>query len=521
MAFLLISGLGPFRAQSDYLAGTLLGRDFAENTDLQRTYARLIGTPLDPRHLHYGANGSAQPVLRPRDRQDPCLSTVTLFSILDANHVDYDAINIEALWYDNAEPPRAHYDVIGVSTTYLCGGSWLRPVLTWISQRFPEATLVLGGQYSNLKYASILRDHPDVDYIIRGDAELALPMLLQALDDQGDVNAVPNLVGRNPDGTLCMSSGQYVDIETHPSPRFRGEHRIVPYESMRGCPFTCKYCSFPAASPLWRFKSAEKIVDDWKSYRDHNGAGLIAALDSTFTIPPARLRRLFELLPDAGVPWFSYSRANTINSTEMVQQLEASHCRALAIGFESMNDEVLKAMDKRVRASDNRRAFDLLADSTVMVNGSFIVGYPSETPEAYQDTHDFITRELRGRFMLTVFGIVDETMPVWADAEKYQLEVTEDGWRHCGMDRATAARLLSHTMTEARWKNDAAVLISWQTNYAAPLVPGIGAKANRKIEKAIERLAFLPRDLGTGKDAATRARALVGELERMGVRHVS
>jgi radical SAM superfamily enzyme YgiQ (UPF0313 family) len=241
-------------------------------------------------------------------------------------------------------------------------------------------------------------------------------------------------------------------------------------------------------------------------------------MDSTFTIPPTRLRRLFELLPDAGVSWYSYSRANTINSRETVRQLEASHCRALAIGFESMNDDVLKAMDKKVRASENRRAFELLADSDILVNGSFIVGYPGETPERYQDTHDFIARELVGRFSLSVFSIVDETMPVWADAAAYQLEETPEGWKHCGMDRAAALRLLGRTVSDARWGNEDAVMISWQVDYAAPLVPGIGVKKNRRIEKLIERLTFLPRDLGADARAGTRARAMLDELETLGVR---
>ena len=51
MAFLLISGLGPFRSHSEHLAGTLLGRDFDGNTELQQQYARMVGFPLDLRKL--------------------------------------------------------------------------------------------------------------------------------------------------------------------------------------------------------------------------------------------------------------------------------------------------------------------------------------------------------------------------------------------------------------------------------------------------------------------------------------
>lgn len=518
MPVLLISGLGPFRSHQEHLNGTLLGRDYDANVALQQLYAQMAGRPVDLRKLTYGSNGSAQPLLRARGKREPCLSTMTMQAVLEAAGADYDQLDIEALWYDGGEPPRSRYDVVAISTTFLVRRSHMRDVMKWVNARFPDATVVVGGQYSNLKYASILRDEPGVDYIIRGDAEAAFPALLRALDGKGRLEDVPNLVSRGPDGTPVMNRFEYIDIEAHPSPTFLGEHRTVPYESMRGCPFTCKYCSFPAASPKWRFKSAEKIVADWKRYAGENGATLIAALDSTFTIPPARLRRLMDLLPEAGVPWYSYSRANTINSKELVRQLEASACRGLAIGFESMNDKTLLAMDKKVTADENRRAYDLLNGSKLLVNGSFIVGYPGETPDDYEDTHAFIARELSGRFSLSVFSLTDETMPVWEDAARYELVETDEGWRHSGMTQQDAMRLLGRTILAARWENEDAVMITWQVDFATPLASGLGIAGNRRVEKLIERLTFLPRDIGTGPEAAERVRAMLAELEAMGVR---
>lgn len=520
VTFLLVSGLGPFRSYSEYLAGTPLGTDYPDSAELQQTYARLLGGPLDLKRLHYTRNGAAEPLLRQRSYREPCLSSMTMRSILEGEGIDYDAIEIEDLWYESAEPPRRHYDVVGLSTTFLCRGKHVRKVIRWIRDRFPEAKLVVGGQFSNLKYAMLLSEHPDVDYIIRGDAEAALPMLLRALDGRATLDDVPNLVARDEGGSPRMNRFEYIDIEAHPSPRFQGRHLSVPYESMRGCPFTCKYCSFPAASPTWRYKSAEKIVGDWKSYVEQNGAGLIAALDSTFTVPPVRLKRVLELLSQTRIPWYAFSRANNIKDRETVTQLEASSCRGLSIGFESMNDATLKAMDKKVTAGENRRAFDLLDQSEVLVNGSFMIGYPSETPEAYEVTHNFLVRELRGRFGLSVFSVVDETMPVWQEAAKYQLEETDDGWRHCGMDQATASKLQARTMLDVRWNNDDAVMLTWQFDYATPIAQGFGVRGNRRVEKLVDRLTFLVRDWGTGDEAERRGRAALSELESLGVRQL-
>src|SRR6202040_419626 len=127
---------------------------------------------------------------------------------------------------------------------------------------------------------------PEVDYVIRGDAEMALPQFLRAQAGRGDWSEVSNLAWRAPYGEVQAPTLSYIDIERHPSPAFQGTNEVVPYESMRGCPFTCKFCAYPSASPQWRYKSTEKVVRDWSEYAEKNGTRVIKSMDSVFTIPP-------------------------------------------------------------------------------------------------------------------------------------------------------------------------------------------------------------------------------------------
>lgn len=86
-----------------------------------------------------------------------------------------------------------------------------------------------------------------------------------------------------------------------------------------------------------------------------------------------------------------------------------------------MNDTTLGHMNKQVKASANRTAFQLLSESSVHHWISFIVGYPGDTPELFADTRDFLVNEYAGHFALYVFMLNDETMPVWQDAERFGL----------------------------------------------------------------------------------------------------
>lgn len=430
-------------------------------------------------------------------------------------------LDLEDIWSDATE---AHgpYDAVALSTTFICHFPTLRKVVDWIIKRNPHSTLILGGQYSNLKYRSIMERIPEVKYIVKGDGEIAFPKLLYAIEKNQDVSGIRNLVWRNGEaGTFSESEIEYIDFNDYPSPTFLGRQEIIPYESMRGCPYDCKFCSFPSASPIWRYKTADKIIAEWKDYSLLNHVQTIKAMDSTFTVPKNRFRELLDRLPELQIGWEAYARAEAIDSPETVRKLEAAHCKSLSIGFESMSDATLRKMNKGVTSRQNMKAHELLACSDIDYRMSFIIGYPGETPQDYESTHQFIVEKFTGRFLLSVFSLLDETMPVWDDAATFGIEITDQddpeySWRHSGMDSVTAFRLWEQTVRQARWNNEEGVMSLWQARYENPLVPGLSVRTNRRIEKLVERLAFLQRDLP--KEMCSKyCRSILDELRGYGI----
>ncbi|MGW7469027.1 B12-binding domain-containing radical SAM protein [Streptomyces xantholiticus] len=520
MRFLLLSGLGPANLNSPYLEGSLFA---PEPTERAREMLRRAGSAdLDLGRLSFTQSGRQYALLRPRPDTTPHLTTVTLLSILESSGHGFERVDLADVWEGRAKAPANDVDFVLLSTTYIWNGPILDAAVAWVRENLPGTGIVVGGQFTNLKFMPVLRDHPEIVAVVRGDGEIALPRTLDALAGRGELGSVPNLVWRDGDN-IRINPTEYVDIEDFPSPVVPGNAPIVPYESMRGCPFDCKFCSFPAASPKWRYKSAEKIRDDWLAYADRNGCDVISAMDSTFTIPPTRLRRLLEILPDSGVPrWEGFSRANTINSTQLVAGLEASHCFQLHIGFESMNDDTLKRMSKRVSVKQNRRAVDLLSGSGLSYYGLFIVGYPGETPEMYQDTQDYLLHEYSGHFALSRFSITDETMPLWQDREELRIEADDptdpaSPWSHIGMNSVQAARLQKETLDKVRLTNDKAVLSLWQHDYQHWLMPRHSHATNITVEKCLERMAMAPVDCADLDEAAAVVRDSLRRLTEFGV----
>jgi hypothetical protein len=518
---LLLAGEGPYFKNSSYYDGTMFDQRGTRPLAPELRWHPLGSLRLTD--LTYRDGTGRHPLLRPKRGAVPHLTSYTLESILLAAQRPYEVLDLSAVW-ELGDGPAGRHEVVFLSTTFICDKRTLARALTWVEGRCGGALVVLGGQYSNLKYDWIMRTHPAVGLIVRGDGEEAIPLLLAALDRGDSLDQVPNLVVRTGPHSYRLTPHRYIDIERHASPAFGDRHRpVVPYESMRGCPFSCKFCSFPFASPEWRYKSAEKIAADWTRYRQVNGASHIRAMDSTFTVPPTRMRALFDLLPAVGVTWEAYTRANFVTGRDVVDRLADAHCATLSIGFESMSPNSLRLMHKQVRAEHNRRAHDALSGGPVRYRTSFMVGYPGETPEDYQLTHDYLVSEYTGHFMLAVFSMTDETMPVWQDAERLGIGVEdfEDpdaAWSHVGMDHTTAKQLHRRTLDEVRQRSEQAVLLLWQTDYHTPLIPGLSVETSLRAEKLVERLGMLPADVPDPRERVARAAEVLSSLEALGAR---
>jgi hypothetical protein len=294
---------------------------------------------------------------------------------------------------------------------------------------------------------------------------------------------------------------------------------------MRGCPYSCKFCSFPAASPKFRYRSAATILADWQHYHQANGAQQIRALDSIFTIPHTRMRELMAAIAgaDSDFPtWEGFSRASAIKNAAYVDMIENGRCHQLSIGFESMSDEVLGYMNKRVSAAQNRQANELLRGSAVGCRGHFMVGYPGETPEDFRLTADYLASEYAGEFKLSVFSFTDETMPVWADADRFGIiidpEHPEYGWRHRGMDVHTALDLHHEAIRRVRWQSDDAVWLFWQRDFELPLVPGMDRWTDLYVQKLVERLIMTPVDYPNPREGTGVVLGLLAQLRMYGIK---
>ena len=175
---------------------------------------------------------------------------------------------------------------------------------------------------------------------------------------------------------------------------FKGKNYlpVALVETSRGCPFRCNFCSIGAAfQGSYRRRPAQEIVEELRGVRD---AKYVFFVDDNIVGDPAGARELFEAIAPLGIRWMSQGSLHALKDESLVRAMARSGCMGLLIGFESLDRANLAAMGKRINhVDDYRNALDRLRRAGVFVYGTFIFGYPHDTPESFDATVRFAKRE--------------------------------------------------------------------------------------------------------------------------------
>ena len=169
----------------------------------------------------------------------------------------------------------------------------------------PDIKIVLGGPEVSFTADELLTRCPNIDYIVQGEGEEAFHALVTALQlgNDGLDPVIPGVRGRR-DGSILGSveAVEVSDLSTIPFPYTEAdmedlEHKIIYYESSRGCPFSCQYCLSGNKNTV-RFFPQERTLKELQWFIDH-GVKQIKFVDRTFNCAPHHHRPLMEFMRDS------------------------------------------------------------------------------------------------------------------------------------------------------------------------------------------------------------------------------
>jgi len=163
--------------------------------------------------------------------------------------------------------------------------------------------------------------------------------------------------------------------------------------SSRGCPYNCTFCHNSWKGMPCRYNSPERVIAEIKSLLADYGIQAIFFIEDSFFSNRPRLQKICRLINQAGLKfiWGGNARVNEIDPDSLRLAREAG-CRQITFGFESGSDRILKVLNKKTTVEQNRRAIRLCKKAGLYVNGTFMIGNPTETAAEIELTEQFIVQ---------------------------------------------------------------------------------------------------------------------------------
>lgn len=282
-------------------------------------------------------------------------------------------------------------DLVGISTFTPQAYDVLRLSRT-MRQTLPSAKIIWGGPHT-LNFHRECMVHPEVDFVLRGEAEESFPAFCDALEDGLPFDHVPGLLYRQ-DGQVVETGepGYIKDIDSVAFPAFEvlefkryfsilGTGELVgTICTSRGCPFHCTFCTRPYATS-YRSRSVENILAEMELYLAH-GVREFFFFDELFNITTKRVKQIAEGILDKGwdIYWSFRGRIDGVDE-EMLQIAHQAGCRQIFYGVETGTDEGLKAIKKHITVAQTRNVLEMTRRAGIISSTNWIIGFPHDKTE--------------------------------------------------------------------------------------------------------------------------------------------
>jgi len=275
----------------------------------------------------------------------------------------------------------------------------LDPVKAIIStcRQNSKAKIVLGGAGYSIFPKQAL-SYLDADMGIQGEGEQSFITLLDRLKNDDDLSNIPGLY--HAEQGIANPPATFKKIDQNPFPKigrhiFALEHAgdeiiWLPFQTRRGCPLNCSYCSTPLIEgKTTRKRSVALIIDALSAYVSA-GFDHFFFVDNTFNLPPGYSKELCNQMIEAGlnITWRCIIYPGKIEK-ELVEKMAQSGCVEVSLGMESGSDTILRKMNKKYRTTDVSRASDLLKKSGIRRMGFLLLGGPGETRQTVLESLEF------------------------------------------------------------------------------------------------------------------------------------
>jgi len=157
-------------------------------------------------------------------------------------------------------------------------------------------------------------------------------------------------------------------------------------QTTRGCPFPCEFCSVSTYNgTTFRFRPVKEVIRELEEV-----APRVLFGDDNVMIHTKYSHELFEAMVPLKKHWVAQASLAALHRVENIEVMARAGCKALFIGFESVDVETVRhAGKKQNKPSKYKDIVRMLGDHGIAVWGSFVFGLDEDTKDCFDRTVEF------------------------------------------------------------------------------------------------------------------------------------
>lgn len=292
---------------------------------------------------------------------------------------------------------------------YIWNITYIEMLLYDLKKILPDTRIWLGGPEVSYDAEQVLKRWPEAELVMKGEGEATFAELLACeaggTEISGRVSQVAGI-------TYCDSSGELIDtgwrqvLDLSDVPFVyeqleEFEHKIIYYESSRGCPFSCSYCLSSIDKRL-RFRDIGLVKRELGHFIDSR-VRQVKFVDRTFNCNHKHSMAIWSFIKehDNGITNFHFEIAADLLTEEEIALIRTMRpgLIQLEIGVQSTNTRTIDEIHRTMKFEQVAEVVrEIEAGNNVHQHLDLIAGLP------YEDYDSF------GRSFNQVYGLRPEQL---------------------------------------------------------------------------------------------------------------
>ena len=276
---------------------------------------------------------------------------------------------------------------------YIWNLSYVEEIIEDIKKILPKITIWAGGPEVSYDAPQFLKRHPEVDGIMCAEGEQTLTELIRYYEtekSQGksldEINGIVYQENRMIHQTPLRDIMNMDDLVFPYEDLKDFEHKIIYYESSRGCPFSCSYCLSSIDKKL-RFRSFSLVEKELEFFLAHK-VPQVKFVDRTFNCKKSHAMAIWTYIKehDNGITNFHFEVAADLLTEDEIALIQTMRpgLIQLEIGVQSTNEKTLAEIHRKTDFEEiTRKVKAVQKGENVHQHLDLIAGLPYENYESF------------------------------------------------------------------------------------------------------------------------------------------